>query len=184
VRFATLYWAWWIAWTPLAGSYLATLAKGRTLREYVLGVFGIPLIIGIVSTLSPNALATLLSGIFAPLTKIDPFFVLVLLAISGAGVFFAMLKGRKDTGFFVNGFMPVKENMVRGRLWFHQGSKIVGIARTLPQLAMSCIGVLFLHTSLGWFGVQILLGGTAALMIFVLYYGLGSLALKSLTRRL
>ena len=33
----TFYWAWWIAFAPFVGLFLARISKGRTIREYVLG---------------------------------------------------------------------------------------------------------------------------------------------------
>lgn len=32
------YWAWWIAWAPFVGSFIARISRGRTIREFVLGV--------------------------------------------------------------------------------------------------------------------------------------------------
>lgn len=39
------YWAWWISWSPFVGSFIARVSKGRTLREFVLGVLLVPSII-------------------------------------------------------------------------------------------------------------------------------------------
>ncbi|MEM7215018.1 MAG: BCCT family transporter [Pseudomonadota bacterium] len=36
------YWAWWIAFAPFVGLFLARISKGRTVREYVLGAMVIP----------------------------------------------------------------------------------------------------------------------------------------------
>src|SRR5919202_6172931 len=36
------YWAWWISWTPFVGTFLARISKGRTIREYLLGVLLVP----------------------------------------------------------------------------------------------------------------------------------------------
>ncbi len=36
------YWAWWIAFAPFVGVFLARISKGRTVREYVLGAMVIP----------------------------------------------------------------------------------------------------------------------------------------------
>lgn len=36
------YWAWWIAFAPFVGVFLARISKGRTIREYVLGALIIP----------------------------------------------------------------------------------------------------------------------------------------------
>ncbi|MFT6224036.1 MAG: choline/carnitine/betaine transport [Paracoccaceae bacterium] len=38
------YWAWWIAFAPFVGVFLARISKGRTIREYVLGAMIIPAI--------------------------------------------------------------------------------------------------------------------------------------------
>ncbi|MEM0991150.1 MAG: BCCT family transporter, partial [Pseudomonadota bacterium] len=32
----TFYWAWWIAWSPFVGMFIARISKGRTVREFVL----------------------------------------------------------------------------------------------------------------------------------------------------
>lgn len=32
------YWAWWIAWAPFVGVFIARISKGRTIREFILGV--------------------------------------------------------------------------------------------------------------------------------------------------
>ncbi|NES19814.1 MAG: BCCT family transporter [Symploca sp. SIO3E6] len=36
------YWAWWIAWSPFVGIFIARVSKGRTVREFVLGVLFLP----------------------------------------------------------------------------------------------------------------------------------------------
>ncbi len=36
------YWAWWIAWSPFVGMFIARVSYGRTLREFVLGVLLVP----------------------------------------------------------------------------------------------------------------------------------------------
>lgn len=36
------YWAWWIAWAPFVGSFIARISKGRTIREFVTGVLLVP----------------------------------------------------------------------------------------------------------------------------------------------
>lgn len=37
------YWAWWIAWSPFVGLFIARISRGRTIREFVFGVLFIPL---------------------------------------------------------------------------------------------------------------------------------------------
>lgn len=36
------YWAWWISWSPFVGMFIARISKGRTVREFILGVILIP----------------------------------------------------------------------------------------------------------------------------------------------
>nr|WP_246389998.1 BCCT family transporter [Halomonas cerina] len=43
------YWGWWLAWAPFVGLFIACISKGRTLREFVLGVLLVPTLIIFVS---------------------------------------------------------------------------------------------------------------------------------------
>jgi choline/glycine/proline betaine transport protein len=36
------YWAWWISWSPFVGMFIARISKGRTVRQFVLGVLILP----------------------------------------------------------------------------------------------------------------------------------------------
>ena len=36
------YWGWWIAWAPFVGMFVARVSRGRTIREFVLGVWLVP----------------------------------------------------------------------------------------------------------------------------------------------
>lgn len=36
------YWAWWIAWAPFVGMFIARVSRGRTIREFVFGVLFVP----------------------------------------------------------------------------------------------------------------------------------------------
>ena len=36
------YWAWWIAWAPFVGVFIARISKGRTIREFIIGVTLVP----------------------------------------------------------------------------------------------------------------------------------------------
>ena len=37
-----MYWAWWISWSPFVGMFIARVSKGRTIREFIVGVLLIP----------------------------------------------------------------------------------------------------------------------------------------------
>ncbi|NJQ06811.1 BCCT family transporter [Streptomyces lonarensis] len=36
------YWAWWFSWAPFVGTFIARISRGRTVREFVIGVLLIP----------------------------------------------------------------------------------------------------------------------------------------------
>lgn len=42
------YWAWWVAWAPFVGMFIARISKGRSVREFLLLVLTAPTIIGII----------------------------------------------------------------------------------------------------------------------------------------
>lgn len=36
------YWGWWLAWAPFVGVFIARISRGRTIREFILGVLLVP----------------------------------------------------------------------------------------------------------------------------------------------
>ena len=36
------YWAWWISWSPFVGMFLARISRGRTVRQFIMGVVLVP----------------------------------------------------------------------------------------------------------------------------------------------
>ncbi len=36
------YWGWWLAWAPFVGLFIARISRGRTIREFIIGVLVIP----------------------------------------------------------------------------------------------------------------------------------------------
>ncbi len=43
----TFYWAWWIAWSPFVGMFIARVSKGRSVREFVTCVLLVPTVVSI-----------------------------------------------------------------------------------------------------------------------------------------
>lgn len=41
----TLYWAWWIAWSPFVGMFIARVSLGRSVREFVISVLIVPTLV-------------------------------------------------------------------------------------------------------------------------------------------
>ncbi|MFC6838051.1 BCCT family transporter [Halomarina ordinaria] len=58
------YWAWWIAWSPFVGMFIARISKGRTVREFVIGVLFLPSLFSTIwlSTFGGSALFNSLNG--------------------------------------------------------------------------------------------------------------------------
>ena len=42
------YWAWWISWSPFVGMFIARISKGRTVREFILGVILVPTLLSFI----------------------------------------------------------------------------------------------------------------------------------------
>ena len=42
------YWAWWMSWAPFVGVFIARISKGRTVREFVLGVMIVPMLVSVI----------------------------------------------------------------------------------------------------------------------------------------
>ncbi|MHC5308666.1 BCCT family transporter [Myroides sp. LJL116] len=58
------YWAWWIAWSPFVGSFIARISKGRTIKEFILGVLIVPGLITLLwmNIFGSSALEMILNG--------------------------------------------------------------------------------------------------------------------------
>ncbi|MFP5322821.1 MAG: BCCT family transporter [Acidimicrobiia bacterium] len=42
------YWAWWVSWSPFVGMFIARISRGRTIRQFVLGVLLVPSLVSFV----------------------------------------------------------------------------------------------------------------------------------------
>ncbi len=58
------FWAWWIAWAPFVGLFLARISRGRTIREFVVGTMVVPFIFILIwiSIFGNSALAIVMGG--------------------------------------------------------------------------------------------------------------------------
>ncbi|PTF61476.1 choline transporter, partial [Staphylococcus chromogenes] len=36
------YWAWWVSWAPFVGIFIARVSRGRTIKEFIIGVLFVP----------------------------------------------------------------------------------------------------------------------------------------------
>ena len=101
-KWTIFYWAWWIAWGPFVGTFIARISKGRTIREFVLGVIFAPSIASIVwfsvfgslglsreSALITEAIKTTETALFVVLNDFNTAgFLLSIVAILLLGTFF------------------------------------------------------------------------------------------------
>lgn len=57
------YWAWWMSWSPFVGIFIARISKGRTIREFLMGVILLPTIVSVIwfSTFGTTAIDTYLN---------------------------------------------------------------------------------------------------------------------------
>ncbi|MEX2591777.1 MAG: BCCT family transporter [Anditalea sp.] len=58
------YWGWWIAWSPFVGTFIARVSKGRTVREFILGVLIVPSLLTFlwITAFGSTAIREILSG--------------------------------------------------------------------------------------------------------------------------
>ena len=58
------FWAWWIAWAPFVGLFLARISRGRTIRQFVFGVLVVPFafILLWIAVFGNSALAIVIGG--------------------------------------------------------------------------------------------------------------------------
>ncbi|MCS5478814.1 BCCT family transporter [Corynebacterium sp. YIM 101645] len=124
----SFYWAWWIAWTPFVGMFIARISRGRTIREFALVTIAIPSFIlilaftifggaainfnreGVESFDGTAGNEQVLFALFEqlPLNAITPFILIVVLAI-----FFVT---SADSASVVMGTMSSKGNPAPNKL--------------------------------------------------------------------
>lgn len=75
-RWTLFFWAFWLAWGPFVGVFLARISRGRTLREFVIAAITMPVLCDfiIVSLFGNSALYEVLQGdrAFAELAVLSP----------------------------------------------------------------------------------------------------------------
>jgi len=113
------YWAWWIAWAPFVGTFIARISKGRTIRNFVIGVMLVPVFVSMVwfavfggaalyaEHFGPGGIADAVNqdsalGFFSLLAQFPAASLLILVAMFSVTVFFIT---SSDSGTFVNGML-------------------------------------------------------------------------------
>jgi glycine betaine transporter len=113
------YWAWWIAWAPFVGTFIARISRGRTIRNFIVGVMLVPVAVSLVwfSVFGGSALyvehfggggiadavsADSAMGFFALLQGLPASTLLIVVAMFSVAVFFIT---SSDSGTYVNGML-------------------------------------------------------------------------------
>ncbi|MDQ0300502.1 choline/glycine/proline betaine transport protein [Salibacterium salarium] len=63
-QWTLFFWAWWVAWAPFVGLFLARISRGRTIRQFVMGTIIIPFIFTLLlfSVFGNSALSVVMDG--------------------------------------------------------------------------------------------------------------------------
>jgi choline/carnitine/betaine transport len=119
------YWAWWISWAPFVGVFIARISRGRTIREFVLGVILAPSVVSFVwfAILGGSAIDLQLAGtaniaeiaannqpaaLFSTLQQFPLFWLMALVTITLVALFFV---SGADAASVVMGMLSTKGNL-------------------------------------------------------------------------
>ena len=63
-NWTVFYWGWWIGWSPFVGMFIARISKGRSVREFILGVLLVPSLVTFfwMSTFGSSAIKQTMDG--------------------------------------------------------------------------------------------------------------------------
>ncbi|MFI7020251.1 BCCT family transporter [Streptomyces sp. NPDC050164] len=142
------YWAWWISWTPFVGTFIARISRGRTIREFIVGVIIAPSLVSVVwfAILGGTALNQEMhgghlaaavakgeeAGLFATLQNLPWFPVTSVLVIVLVGLFFV---SGADAASVVLGMLSCRGNMAPGRLVVILWGALTGLVAAVLLMA-------------------------------------------------
>lgn len=144
-----LYWAWWISWSPFVGMFIARISRGRTIRQFIIGVLLVPTAFNLLwmtafgngaiwidTHVAQGALAQTVGNVDALLFRFFDFLPLTTtvswLAILLIGVFFVT---SADSGAFVVDAIASRGNP-RSPVWQRLfWAAVLGVTATVLLLA-------------------------------------------------
>lgn len=144
------YFLWWIAWAPFVGVFIARISRGRTIREFILGVIFVPTIFSLLwfAILGGAGLYAEMSGAgglstvvaqdltLALFTLFDGFPMSNALSFTAILLVFVFLVTSVDSATFVLGMLTSKGSMnppVRKKLSWGITLGVLGGALTLSR---------------------------------------------------
>lgn len=68
-----MYWGWWASWSPFVGTFIARISRGRTIREFILGVLFLPALVTFLwfSAFGGTTMLGLMEGDFSVANAVD-----------------------------------------------------------------------------------------------------------------
>lgn len=68
-----MYWGWWASWSPFVGTFIARISRGRTIKEFVLGVLLLPALVTFLwfSAFGGTTMLGLIEGDFALIDAVN-----------------------------------------------------------------------------------------------------------------
>ncbi|MTD31441.1 BCCT family transporter [Planomicrobium sp. YIM 101495] len=140
------YWAWWISWAPFVSMFIARISKGRTIREFLIGVVITPTLFGSIwfSIFGTTAIETQRSGfdltvfpteqtLFAMFSQMPLGTVMSLIAILLVSIFFIT---SADSATFVLGMQSTNGSLLPS----NQIKVLWGIAQSLVAAILLSVG--------------------------------------------
>ncbi|MFA5702010.1 MAG: choline BCCT transporter BetT [Advenella sp.] len=145
------YWGWWIAWSPFVGLFIARISRGRTIRQFVLGVLLVPsgftlfwmtvfgdtaiyyILVEGMSSFGLTVQNNVAQALFVFLEKIPLNSITSMIALCMVVVFFVT---SADSGALVIDLLASKENMpspVWQRIFWSALTGVVAIALLLAD---------------------------------------------------
>lgn|GEM_PF-5027918 len=167
-KFSLFYWSWLLIWTPLAGSWLASISKGRSLRELVLGIFFMPLLIAVVgyAALPSDIVWEKISlGLNQP-------WVLLSLGIFNLITILMLTRNQFNSQLLMAGFMPLGDAYRGARTQLKYGAKLIGSTKFAHVILITLLTVVMMHTLGGWYILTIQFSLAGLLIIFFIYMSL------------
>lgn len=166
------YWAWWMSWSPFVGVFIARISRGRTIREFLMGVILLPTVLsaiwfstfgttGIQASLENSHIASLpteqvLFGIFEQLplgtilSVIAILLVLIFFVTSADSATFVL--GMQVTGgslnppFKVKLIMGILQSSIAASLLYTGGLAAVQNAAIIAAFPFSFIVLLMVYS--------------------------------------
>ncbi len=169
-RFAGFFIGWWVIATPLVGSFIAYISKGRTLREFILGMMALPAMILLYQIANPNWHVQLI-GLWTNMMSLETTNVTKAIYLGVMSLFcltlvYKVTKKRMNNALLFKGVMGQSNPQKAGRNKLHQETKVLGMSKFIIPLTLSSIIIPLMHSVGGWYILQIIILFLSVMVIY------------------